>query len=248
MILGCSPREYGWDKNEGVREDSSAEWDTLGLNAVSNVAEKIVPLSVRSKIGQILKETIEDPTPAIEFEKVDSHLFTDLKSRAIEVPNWNRGELKLELTRESWKYVVAEDSGVERFFDACDSEIETITEETESAMNYPYDIIFNHYHYLDMIQHYFEKDVQREWYKHTAELVNNFVNDHPDTTVIIMSDHGLIDGHHRPPAFVTVSNPWTNALPDTPMKVRTWIESALIEDIEKNEKITDHMRELGYLK
>ena len=248
MILGCSPREYGWDPNrDNVTKESSAEWNTPGLNIASNVAERILPSEVRSKIGQILKKTVEDPAADFDIESVDTHLFTGLKSKAIEIPNWNRGELDLDLTRESWEYVVEEDAGVERFFDACESEIATISEETKSAMNYPYDIIFNHYHYLDLIQHYFGENIQRDWYERTAELVNDFVNDHPDTTVIVMSDHGLADGVHRSPAFITVSNPWTEELPDSPPDVRRWIESAVIDEIEQNEEITEHMRELGYI-
>ena len=248
MILGRSPREYGWDpKREGVTRESSADWETPGVNAASNIAEKFVPHSIRKRIGAILKENIEDPAPKLELDKVNDHLFTGLKSKAIEIPNWNRGELDLALTRESWKYVVEEDGGIEKFYNACESEIETITNETKSAMDYPYDVIFNHYHFLDLVQHYFDEEVQKEWYERTADIINEFVDNYPNITIVIMSDHGLSDGVHRPPAFVTVANPWTKDLPKNPMKVRPWLEDALVEDIESNEEITKHMRDLGYL-
>lgn len=87
MILGVSPREYGWNPDrDGVDQTSSATWETPGLNTVSNVAEKIVPHAIRSRIGDILTRTIEDPSESLTADDYpDGHLFTDLKHQTIEV-------------------------------------------------------------------------------------------------------------------------------------------------------------------
>lgn len=249
MILGKSPREYGWDpKREGAAKTSSATWETPGLNFLSNISENVIPHNFREQIGSLLEKTVEDPAaqlPKREFG--DDHLFSGLKHRAIEVPNWNRGELDLKLTRESWEYVIDEEGGVERFFDAVDHEIRTISDEIHDSFSYPYDLVFTHYHYLDLIQHYFDEETQKQWYERTGELVSEFAEQYSDTTIIILSDHGLGDTEHRPPAYVTVSNPWTDTMPDTPLEVRSWLEEGLQKNIEANENVESTLEDLGYL-
>lgn len=249
MILGESPRNQGWNPDEGREETESAAWENPLLNALSTAAERTVPHSLRRKIGQTLINRGHNPDSSerARYRWSDDNLFSKLKSRVIEVPNWNRGEMGLDLSRESWEYVVNADDGVERFYEAADDEIDEVTESIESAAEHPYDIIFTHYHYLDLVQHYFDEEVQRDWYARTVDLVDHFVDEYPDHTIVVLSDHGLVDYAHRPPAFVSVHNPWTEELPESPHEVRAWLEGRLLDESSLNEKRQEHLEDLGYL-
>lgn len=248
MILGESPRKYGWDPNrKGVDQTSSANWETPGLNALSNAAEHFVPHQYRRTIAEVLTSTVEDPSNTLQADDYPSnHLFTDLKHKAIEVPNWNRGELDLEFTEESWETVI-DDGNLEIFFRAIEDEIDVVTQCITLAAERPYDIIFTHFHYLDTIQHYFDEDTQRDWYGRTSELVESFCDRYPDRPIIIISDHGLGEYEHRPPGFVSVSNSWTDDLPESPTEVRAWLEEYFADEKEQNRAREEHLEDLGYL-
>lgn len=133
------------------------------------------------------------------------------------------------------------------FFDAIETEIAVVSDEIESSAEYPYDIIFTHFHYLDTIQHYFDCDTQKDWYERTGELIERFCKQYPDRPIIIVSDHGLGEFEHRAPGFITVSGTWTDELPESPTEVRPWLEEYFASEKEQNQAREEYLEDLGYI-
>lgn len=251
MFSGDKPQERGFDDPQTERVNR-AKWDNSLINYASIVASNIFPHSARRKIGSFLTEygaSTNNPSsqkPQRSLFESDC-VFTSLKSRVIEVPGWNRGELDIKFNKEgAWSEVIECDDGVERFIEAIEEEKAVKRNLTLEAIDHPYDLIWTHFHFLDAVQHFFNEPEQRKWYSVASEIVQDVIEAADEqTAVVVLSDHGLDTGH-REPALVAVEDKNLLPLPERPKEVRPWIEDILSESVEATEETLQDLEALGY--
>lgn len=252
MYAGEKPQERGFESDDVA--DHRSQWDNLLLNVASMVGSRILPHKYRRRIGSKLRREGYDAEPlgghTSPYRELfeDDCLFSSLKSKVIEVPAWNKGEADIKFNnRGAWSSVLDSDGGVEFFFDAIEEEYEYKKAETLQAMEYPNDLVWTHFHFLDAVQHFFEEEIQKEWYEKASKLVNDISAElDDDQYLVVLADHGLGEKDHREPGLVTVQNNELTPLPTRPHGVRGWLEAFMSEQIDVNEETEANLTALGY--
>lgn len=251
MFSGDKPEERGFEGNNSEVPSERGSWENPVVDFASLIFSKILPRSTRRKIGWKMAElginidTVNHPGRSL-FE--GDTVFTDMKSRVIEVPGWNKREMDLEFnTAGAWSQIMVDDKGVEKFVRSLNEEEEIKRKETLEAMDMPYDIVWTHFHFLDAAQHFLDKREQKEWYSKAQNLVDEVVEKSDERTlVVVLSDHGLAGGNHREPGIVAVNGDFT-PLPEKPSDVRSWIETRIMgEKVETNQETLEDLEALGY--
>ncbi|MFB6143174.1 MAG: alkaline phosphatase family protein [Halorientalis sp.] len=254
MYAGEHPHERGFEEGGEAEDDHRSSWDNPLIEAASIVGSRIVPRKYRRSIGARLRRGGYDADPLSGHNSPQRDLFegdclfSSLKSKVIEVPAWNKGEADIKFNnRGAWSSVLESDGGVEFFFDALEEELEWKRSETLDAIEYPNDLVWTHFHFVDAVQHFFGEDVEREWYGKAADLVAD-VSDalDDDQYLVVLADHGLGESDHREPGLVCVEDDDLLPLPERPREVRGWLESFMAEQIEVNEETEANLTALGY--
>lgn len=247
MYLGQTPEQFA--KEQRKMRFTLTSLRNAALEKGKNVAKQHLPDSVKEKIVWRPKDRGGNTSPQKGGKELfeGETLFDPLKARLIDVPGWNfRESLGIQFDEVSLWEAVLEDDGVELCYDVLEEELETKVEETAEALNYPYDLVWTHIHCLDSVQHLFGEEVQREWYEKVSDAVRPLIKHQNAAGVIILSDHGLSGGDHRPPGIVATSEPAFNPLPGRPSEVRDWLGGIVSEDAETNEERMEHLAALGY--
>lgn len=253
MFAGETPVERGFD--DPGHNAERRQWRNPVVDAASAIAAKAVPRSYRRRIGWVLArrgftgDTLGGAQkPHRGLFEADC-VFTDTKSRVIEVPGWNKNELDIKFNRAgAWGEVMDSDDGVEKFMAAIDEEYQVKRNLTTEAMDAPYDLVWTHFHFLDAVQHFFQRDTQRDWYATAADVLADIRAAADDrTAVVVLSDHGLGAHGHREPGLVCVADDRWTPLPERPREVRGWLERELLADrIDANAETVEHLADLGY--
>jgi hypothetical protein len=252
MYSGEKPQERGFKPDDTA--DHRSTWENPLLNAASMVSSRVLPRKYRRQIGSRLWREGYNAEPLGGHDSPyrelfeDDCLFSSLKSKVIEVPAWNKGEADIRFNnRGTWNSVLDSDGGVEFFFDAIEEEYKYKREETIQAMEYPNDLVWTHFHFLDAVQHFFDEEIQKKWYQKASDLIRDIAAElDDDQYLVILADHGLGEKNHREPGLVAVENNVLTPLPAKPREVRGWLEAFMHEQIEVNEETEANLTALGY--
>ncbi|WP_276261132.1 alkaline phosphatase family protein [Haloglomus litoreum] len=229
IVTGVTPDEHGI---HAATEGEGVDWGNPLIARASRLAQGVVPKSVRTKIGQVLRESGAE----LDFEYADyyaergvSTVFDGRRARSVAIPN-HRVEADDELdlvfdrgaqlgaflniqnvdgdhTRHFPKVPLPELE--ERLVAECAKKLGVV----RAALRREHDIVFVWLGYLDTVGHLApvvaEEDPgwQERAYRLAASMTEEIRDEmQPEDTLVCVSDHGLQDGDHTPHAFVGASD------------------------------------------
>lgn len=228
LITGVRPEQHGiWAAEEG----GGIQWENPVINRTSNVADGIVPESIRTRIGKLLRERGErvQHVRADYYEKqgVDT-IFTGRRARAISVPNYYTPEderLGFTIDRTNlWRDVLsvkdAEEEGTvfeshvslteldERLYNLAAERLSVV----QASLQREYDIVFVWLAFIDSVGHLAPTIEEKGWQErhyHQAARFTEAIREmlEPEDTLVCVSDHGLRNGAHTHDPVIASDNP-----------------------------------------
>jgi len=221
IITGLHPEDHGLVLDDGVA------WDNRMLNIGSDVAEYVLPDSVRAQIGAwLLNNTAEDAfrVPATYYaEQGISTVFDGVDSKVIGLPNY-----VVDPESEDWEHQLRRNMGelferdsdakgghtsadVEAFYERClEMMMIRIARVRRALRSRQYELVFGYTSGLDLVGHvsHDRPDVQARAYEELDAFVGELVEDlEEDDVLLLVSDHGLQDGLHTHEAMIASTHP-----------------------------------------
>jgi hypothetical protein len=271
MITGVGPDEHGV---VAVDESDGVEWDNPLLNHAAPLARSVLPQSVVSELGRILRQNgadLDAKRPAYYEDVGVPTVFDDISGRAISIPNYQTAydrQHKLDANRdELWAALDIDKSPTNavrpqvdaaRVYDILGTALGKRLGHTMQAMQSGAPLVWTWFGVLGSVGHMnpaVDESLQRDWYGVAAsvtELVHSMAG--PETTVIAVSDHGIQDGVHTEYATLCSDSPDACAAIDHVHDVADWIRASAPtghsqagEADETPEQVQSHLEELGYI-
>ena len=240
------------------------EWiqDTLYFNEFRNSVLNFFDKKINFiPIRKFAKKFIKRDKPV----KLNDTIFERIKnSKAISVPCYNEYRINEELRKllgEVLRGKIKED----KFIQLIERELKIKKRAVLNALKKNYNLIVVHIYSLDIIQHYFGKDVRKilEFYKIVSSLISEVKKRiRKDDLLLIISDHGQLNGMHTNYGFYSINkkmNLGTPRISDFFYVIKNWIDNKKVlirkkrkiisHDLADNfdkEKIRKKLEELGY--
>lgn len=244
IITGERPDVHG----VYAAEEGSQDWENPIIDWSANVAESVVPQTVRTSIGAMLRargaeQKYADPT--YYSDRGISTVFDEYRSLPLAIPNYQTDtddQFGILTDRDTHlKHVIEwgteadgsqNEPGIpEDQFDAllvgeCHKKLGIVRE----AIHRDYDLIFVWLSYLDSVGHVApivdESGYQARSYAQAATWTREIAESMSDgDTLITVSDHGLRDGYHTHDAFLASSDPRVTDATDSVLDLRAAIEA-----------------------
>jgi hypothetical protein len=226
IITGRPPEQHGI---YAATEGEGVAWDDPLLQRTASLARHVVPKSLRTRTGELLRERgaeLDFKTPAYYRERGIDTVFDRRTVRAITVPNYatDRDQsLGLDVDRgaELSEFLsVGGDEGetnhelnvpLPELEERLVEEVAKKTGVVRACLQREYDLVFVWFGYLDTVGHLAPSVDAHGWqeraYRRAARLTDDIRSAmQADDTLVCVSDHGLRDGHHTHDAFLGASN------------------------------------------
>lgn len=228
--------------------NNEVNWRSGSMRTLSRIAGKVIPHSIRKRIGAaLINQELAKTEP--NSEDWPTTVFDTVLSKVINVPVYNPKQVQKEL-KSGWENRVRnDDAGLETLADLAANERKAVSDELDAALDRGYDLTWAYIYGPDIFGHVdysysYPTEVERTWEEIVIPLRDQLG---PNDELVVVSDHGMVDeggvGEHRPPGwFATTID--TNDLPDSPTAVRGWIEDCLGARADRTEET---LRDLGYL-
>lgn len=249
IITGLSPAEHGLTLDDGVA------WGNPFLETASDVADRLVPQRLQTRIGAwLLTNTSADAfrTPASYYAENDlSTVFDGTESLAIGIPNYvtDPGEEDREhrLRRKMGKLFERDleakgghaSADPAEFYEWClEMLMVRIARVRRGLRSRRYELVFGYTSALDLVGHvaYDVPELQTRAYEETNQFVGELAADLADgDELLVLSDHGLQDGMHTEEAMVAGTDPEMVEAIDSVLDVRGAVEEELASGIHAPE-------------
>lgn len=271
IISGVKPDDHGI---HAMTDGDGIDWDNPLVNAASTVASGVIPHSVRTGIGSILRNCgarVQQTDSEVLDESLHGTVFDGRDSVALSIPGYRTEldrELGLEVDRTAiWNNVLHTIDTEEGTVYQPDVSIEELEMRlvgkarrrfgfVEAAADQNHDIVFCWFGYLDTVGH-LEPAVgrdswQRDHYQRAATWTRR-LRDDTDADVMVVSDHGLQKGTHTHSA--TYAAPPHAPIPSSVLDVRDVLEAMAPAGGEKErggiegdlDSVDDQLEALGYV-
>lgn len=243
IITGLPPEEHG------IQLDDGLSWENPILRIGSRVGSKVLPNSVRVRLGAWLLDNTDEGDfrgPASYYEKYGiPTVFDDVEAKPIGIPNYvvdlddddrehelrkNMGDLfQLDLDNETEHHHVTSDPN--EFYELClEMSMIRIARVRRALRSERYELVFGYTSGLDLVGHiaYAEPGLQRRAYNELDDFVGELRNDlGEDDKLILVSDHGLQNGEHTDEAAISATNTQLIENVDSVLDVKSSIEAEL---------------------
>lgn len=243
IITGVRPEEHGvWSQTE-----EGVSWDNPVIDWASEVAQGIVPKSVRTEIGKILRDRGAEITQhGVDYYEDIGTLFDGRKSKPVSIPNYvteRDEEMGLKVERgELWQKAIkkasvgGDVSGYRMMTDLHKMDELVMSHMMEkigitlSAMQWDYDIVFVWLPYIDSVGHLTPTVEEGGWQRrhyHNAARATALVRDHltEGDDLFCLADHGLQDGEHSHSTFFGGTDEAVVEEVDSVLDVRAGLDS-----------------------
>jgi hypothetical protein len=230
ILTGVEPDEHGI---HAATEEEGVDWGNPVIATASRLAQDVVPKSVRTRIGQTLREG----GAKLDFKYADYYreagvetVFDGRTGRSIAIPNHRveaDDELGLVFDRGAqlgaFLNVENVDGNKTRHFPKVSPsrlEERLVAEAAKklgvvrAALHREYDLLFVWLGYLDTVGHLAPVMAEEDpgWQERAYRLAAAFTDGiretmTPEDTLVCVSDHGLQGGDHTHSAFVGSSDP-----------------------------------------
>ena len=225
IVTGVTPDEHGI---HAATEEEGVDWGNPLIATASRLAQDVVPKSVRTKIGQLLRESGAE----LDFEYADYYrdhgiptVFDSRRSRSVAIPNHRVAadddlDLVFDRGAQLGEFLNVQNvgDGKTRHFPKVplgQLEERLVAETTKklgvvrAALRREYDILFVWLGYLDTVGHLAPVVAEEDpgWQERAYRLAANMTREiraelTEADTLVCVSDHGLQDGDHTPHAFI----------------------------------------------
>lgn len=216
IITGLRPEEHGLLVGEGTA------WGTPLLRSASGLANRVLPRSIRTKLGAwLLNNTSVDAfrVPASYYERNGIEtMFDGRAAKAIGVPNYvtDPGDTDREhVLRQRMGDLFERDASAhsghtsadpDAFYERCmEMAMVRIARTRRALRSGRFELVFGYTSALDLIGHVsFERpDLQGRAYEEIDEFVGELRRDlRDDDVLVLVSDHGLQEGLHTDEAMI----------------------------------------------
>lgn len=241
IITGLPPAEHGLTLEDGVA------WGNPLLEAASDVADRLVPQRMQTRIGAwLLTNTQADAfrTPASYYEENDlATVFDEWETLAVGIPNYvtdpdeedrehrlrrRMGDL-FERDLEARGGHASADPA--EFYEWClEMLMVRIARVRRGLRSRRYELVFGYTSALDLVGHiaYDIPELQERAYEEADEFVGELAGDLAEhDELLVLSDHGLQDGVHTEEAMVSGTDEAMVEAIDSVLDVRASIEKKL---------------------
>lgn len=243
IITGLPPEEHG------IQLDDGLSWENPILRIGSRVGGKVLPNSVRVRLGAWLLDNTDEGNfrgPASYYEKHGiPTVFDDVEAKPIGIPNYvvdrddddrehelrkNMGDLfQLDLDDDTEHHHVTSDPN--EFYELClEMSMIRIARVRRALRSERYELVFGYTSGLDLVGHiaYAEPGLQRRAYNEFDDFVGELRNDlGEDDELILVSDHGLQSGEHTDEAAISATNTQLIENVDGVLDIKSCIEAEL---------------------
>lgn len=173
-------------------------------------------------------------------------IFDDIDSTvAISIPSFNEDAINKELRR-----LVVEGRKSELKKRAHEAFIGR-KKRFLNALNQKPSLLMVHFFLLDLIQHIFPYDT--EYIKKTYERIDSFIGEVKERLcanevfLLVVSDHGLLEGYHTPYGFYSCNEPLKLKNPKITDFADIIRKKLGVQSEQDTEKIRENLRRLGYI-
>jgi len=264
IITGRPPAEHGI---RAAHEDGTVGWDSRWLRIGARAGRYVLPQTVRDAIGKRLRANgagLSQETPDTYRERGLSTVFDGREHLALSIPNYyTDADRVLGLSSDRadlWDTVLAEKDStgyrarvsVRRLTERLRADARRRLGAVEAAAEADYDLVFAWLGFVDSVGHLappIGAGWQRRQYERAVDWVEEVRERAPDdAAVIVVSDHGLRDGHHTHDAVLAGPTAAVQQA-DTVADVRDVIEATTPRRAQYPgmDGVSDHLAELGYL-
>lgn len=272
MITGQYPDEHGI---HAVTEGDGIDWNNPLLNVASTYGSKIIPQSVRTAIGQRLRQRgagLDQKQVAYYDGNNVPTLFHNDWARAISIPNYETAadrRYELDATRNGvWGELLVDRDGAEGYdpkipaeqqYSILYREVGKRLGHTTAAINAGNGLVWTWFGFLDTVGHIqpmVETPLERDAYTHAANVTKQVrQNTSDETCVIAVSDHGLQDGDHTKYATLYSNCQSAVALIDSVVDIYDWVMGQELANTTPNttdrtnsmDGVKDQLSDLGYI-
>jgi predicted AlkP superfamily pyrophosphatase or phosphodiesterase len=241
IITGLPPSEHGLTLDDGV------SWESDFLNYASDVAEYVLPKSMRVRLGAwVLNNTAEDTfrTPASYYDEQGLEtVFDSVASTTIGVPNYvtdpDEEDREHALRRRMGSLFERDpdakgghtSSDPAEFYKRClEMSMIRIARTRRALRSRKYELVFAYTSGLDLVGHiaHDRPELQASAYAELDEFVGELRDDlGPADDLLLVSDHGLQDGLHTDTAMIAATSSQLVSNVESVTDVQTAIENAL---------------------
>jgi len=264
IITGCQPDVHGI---RAANADGTVGWDSAWLRNAAAVGSYVCPPSLRSWVGKQLRQRgagLSQETPATYKERGRSVIFDGRTSLAISIPNYYTDVdrvLGVSSDRSNlWDTVLADKESdgyrarvsTARLTERLCADAQRRLGAMLAGAEHDYDIIFGWIGFLDSVGHLappIGTDWQRRQYERVVDWLTQYRAQAPDdTSVFVVSDHGLRGGDHTHDAVLAGPTDAVDQA-ETVADVRAVIDAATPRRNEypQMDGVGEQLADLGYI-
>lgn len=252
IITGLEPSEHGLTLDDGP------SWGNPIIQVGSQLAEYVLPQSIRTRIGALLlnRTSVDTFRTSASYYADNGYttLFDGRKSKEIGIPNYvvNPGEKDREhqLRKEMGKLFERDpeargghtSADPETFYERClEMVMIRIARIRRALRGQEHELIFGYTSGLDLIGHisYDNPQLQQRAYSEVNEFVGELANDLEDQDeLVLVSDHGLQNGVHTETAMIASTSEKIVESVNSVVDVR----GALEQELDNNDHSSERPR------
>lgn len=269
IISGLHPDEHGI---HAVTESSGVQWDNPLLDTASSLANGIVPKSVLTEIGRILRSNgvgvSEKPREYYKQNDI-STIFEQLNGMSISIPNYQTEydrQHDLDASRNDFLGAITADKthpdgvapqvSLPGVYAELDKEVGKRLGHLKHGLAAGQPFVFVWFGVIDSVGHIqpaIDAPIQEQYYRYIAAVVE-YIRGLEGVQVITISDHGLQNGEHTKYATICADDERITEIESVfdvadylLSVVETGAEGSVSVDGEELDSVTENLERLGYL-